>query len=99
MEFLLDIERNGEMKDYLFEIQSMDNFLYTQAYTSFGIDKNYKEFATKVLNEMVVSPMEARNVNFFKEDFEGLMLVVEKIIEFQDGFMKPKHERKGIRVK
>jgi len=99
MKFTLDIERNGQMQDYDFELQEMDNFLYTQAYTSFGVDKDYKKLATAVLKEVVVSPVDARKVKFFSEDFEGLMLVVEKITELQDSFMKPKHARKGIRVK
>lgn len=99
MKFTIDIERKSTMLDHHFEVQAMDNFIYTQSFSSFGANKDYKKFAEKILKEMVVVPVEARNLDFFENDFEGLTQVIEQLMEVQDAFMKPLNKRKGLRKK
>ena len=99
MQFTLDVQRKKILCDHHFEIQEMDNFLYTQAFTIFNADKDYKIFAKKILAETITAPFEARQIDFFNDDFEALTEVINEIMELQEAFMKPKAKRKGIRKK
>ena len=77
----------------IFEIQEMDPFIYTKANTNFLRNLDLEEFAKVIFNEMIVSPKEAKEIEYWKNDIEGINEFSLILSEFQEGFYKPKQKR------
>lgn len=94
---ILDINVNGEIKDFEIEYQMMDNFIFNQNFAIYSRDLNLKTLAKVLLNDMIVSPKEIKNVKFWKDDFAALDELCSFLISEQGDFMQGQRKRKGIR--
>jgi hypothetical protein len=98
--FLYDVY-DHEMKtfrDYEVEIQNMDNFIYNDMQADLVKKTDTKAYYEKYLKNMVLKPSEFRDINFWRNDFEGLEGLIAILDTYQASFMKRSEKRKGFRT-
>jgi hypothetical protein len=82
MKFKYEVYKDGVLKEEIFEIQLMDKIDFTQATAKYQKNEDIREYANTIFKEMIVEPVEARNVSFFDDDVEALGVVIEQCVGF-----------------
>ncbi len=88
-----------EKDDYdkvLLEIQPMDKFIFNKVEGHFIRDLDLEKFAGNIFREMIVSPVEARELEFWGEDIQGIDQFAGVLSEIQEGFYKSKKKRPKV---
>ena len=94
-----EVWNGSDYENKEFEIQGMDPFIYKKIDGEFTRSLDLEILAKKMLSEMVITPAEARNIDFWKKDPEGLDAFVKELSEYQEGLYKPKRKRSKARWK
>lgn len=97
MKIKIDIETAEGIKDFEVEYQNMDNFIFNKAFAQYTRNLDLKALAKTLLNDMIVSPVEIKSINFWRKDFPALDSLCDFLIAEQGAFMKGQRKRVGIR--
>ena len=86
-------DEKNDYEEVEFEIQPMDVFLYQRVNSKFLRDLDLKEFVETIFRDMIISPIEARKIEFWGNDLNGIDEFSGMLSEYQEGFYKPKKEK------
>lgn len=96
VEFYIWRKEKDDYEKILLEIQSMDKFIFNKVEGHFIRDLNLEKFAGNIFKEMIVSPVEARELEFWGEDIQGIDQFAGILSEIQEGFYKSKKKRPKV---
>lgn len=91
--FFIWRDEKNDYEEVEFEIQPMDIFIYQRINSNFLRSLDLKTFAENLFKEMIASPAEARNLDFWGDDLDGIDEFSGILSEYQEGFYKPKKEK------
>ena len=94
------IDDEGNTKEYVFVLVKPQNRqMYSEAYLSLAGNKNYYEFAQKMLPKMINSPAEARKVDFFQYDPEALVEIISLMVDIMGKSSESKKRKLNMTLK
>lgn len=77
------INKDKKTEDVVIEIQEMDLGIFYDIQTSFTMGQiSLSQLATRVLQDTIVAPVEARNIEFFSNHPKALDLLIGQIRGF-----------------
>ena len=63
--------------------QHKNSIKFQSSFEKYGVEKDLEKFGTELLQEMIISPVELKDINTFINDGEALSSLVGGLLEYQ----------------